>query len=212
MVARGQSTPQLTPLPGARGSLYGSDCLLLDRSDHSLRHFDNRDSQYLGDCLPADVSGRWYINESGESRFALFARRPTNPRCNTLPDQHEEWQRYLNQTSGRDRPLVLDCNFEWHHLLDSAAPFDLQPLFLSSRFRSSHEDGVLWIVLSHAHEPKGAPVECTSEFGRVISQSTSVSDDGTIFCKVRTDDPEATLTIRVGNARLEIGLPADDSR
>lgn len=148
--------------------------------------------QYLGDNISAFIDGRWIINEHGETRFTLTALRPTDLRC---LDQHEQ-------------DVERKCEFERVLVLDTPASWTFQPIRTSERW-SSHpkfENGELWAIMSHLLAPDGAPVQCTSEEGRVTGYSRTVSDDGSIWCKAQfrssVEDPK--LTIRVGNARYEV--------
>ena len=155
----------------------------------------SHEERYQGDWINAYSSGRWVINEHGETRFTLTALRPTDLRC---LDEHQE-------------EAEQKCEFERVTVLDTPASWTLQPIRPSERW-SNHpqfENGELWAIMSHVLAPQGARVECTSEEGRVTGYSRTVSDDGSIWCKAQfrnsVEDPR--LTISVGNARYEVTAP-----
>ena len=155
----------------------------------------SHEERYQGDWINAFSSGRWVINEHGETRFTLTALRPTDLRC---LDEHQD-------------EAEQNCEFERVTVLDTPASWILQPIRPSERWgsRPSFENGELWVVVSHVLAPERTPVECTSEEGKVTSYSRTVSDDGSIWCKAQfkrsVDDPR--LTIRVGNATYEATAP-----
>lgn len=155
----------------------------------------SHDPTYHGDWIPAYTSGRWIINDHGETRFTLTALRPTDLRC---LDEHEQ-------------DAEQRCEFERVLVLDTPASWTLQPIRTSERW-SGHpkfQNGELWAIVSHLLAPEGAPVECTSETGRVTNHTRFVTEDGSIFCKAqfRSSVEDPRLTIHVGNARYEVAAP-----
>ncbi|GEM_PF-2153849 len=155
----------------------------------------NHESEYQGDEINAFASGRWTIDEHGDTRFILTALRPVDLRC----------------IAGHPTDAVSECDFEREVVLDTPSPWTLQPMRLHPRHsnRPSFENGLLWAVVEHTLAPTGASVECTSNQGTIVGHTKSVHSDGTIWCKAQfgrsAEDPQ--LVIRVGNASIEVHAP-----
>lgn len=155
----------------------------------------SHESQNQGDEIRAFASGRWTIDEHGDTRFILTALRPVDLRC--LSDHPVDAE--------------AECDFEREIVLDTPAPWTFSPMrhHPSHSNRPSFENGLLWAVVEHMLAPTGAPVECTSEEGNVVGHTRSVPSGGTVWCKVqfRPSAEEPQLVISVGNASIEVHAP-----
>lgn len=153
------------------------------------------ETRYEGDSINAFASSRWYLNDAGETRFALTALRPTDLRC--LSEHGDE--------------AADKCSFERITVFETSSNWELRPLRHSPSWTThpKFQNGELHAIMDHMLAPQGTPVTCTSGEGRVTGYSRTVSADGSVWCKAQfrrsVEDPR--LTIRVGNAQVEVGAP-----